>query len=115
MDGGVSATDISSIPLGMVDRIEVLTGSASAIYGSDAVSGVVNIILKKQADGLTINFRYGDTELGGGESYNLTLAGGFSRGGLNAVMGVELNEQSRCGATSAIARIRPATDRKSVE
>src|SRR3546814_192542 len=38
MDGGVSATDISSIPLGMVDRIEVLTGSASAIYGSDAVS-----------------------------------------------------------------------------
>src|SRR5690606_9661227 len=74
MDGGVSATDISSIPLGMVERIEVLTGSASAIYGSDAVSGVVNIILKKQADGLTMNFRYGDTELGGGESYNLTLA-----------------------------------------
>lgn len=93
MSGGVSATDISSIPLGMVDRIEVLTGSASAIYGSDAVSGVVNIILKKQADGLTVNFRYGDTELGGGESYNLTLAGGFSRGGLNAVVGVELNEQ----------------------
>lgn len=93
MDGGVSATDISSIPLGMVDRIEVLTGSASAIYGSDAVSGVVNIILKKQADGLTVNFRYGDTELGGGESYNLTLAGGFSRGSFNAVMGVELNEQ----------------------
>ncbi len=93
MDGGVSATDISSIPLGMVERIEVLTGSASAIYGSDAVSGVVNIILKKQADGLTMNFRYGDTELGGGESYNLTLAGGFSRGSFNAVMGVELNEQ----------------------
>ena len=93
MDGGVSATDISSIPLGMVERIEVLTGSASAIYGSDAVSGVVNIILKKQADGLTMNFRYGDTELGGGESYKLTLDGGFSRGDFNAVMGVELNEQ----------------------
>src|SRR3546814_20858641 len=40
-----------------------------------------------------LNFRYGDTELGGGESYNPTLAGGFSRGGLNAVMGLELNEQ----------------------
>ncbi|WP_449446654.1 TonB-dependent receptor domain-containing protein [Thermomonas brevis] len=93
MDGGVSATDISSIPLGMVERIEVLTGSASAIYGSDAVSGVVNIILKKQADGLTMDFRYGDTELGGGESYKLTLAGGFSRGGFNAVLGLELNEQ----------------------
>ncbi|KAF1697113.1 TonB-dependent receptor [Pseudoxanthomonas koreensis] len=93
MDGGISATDISSIPLGMVERIEVLTGSASAIYGSDAVSGVVNIILKKQADGLTMNFRYGDTQAGGGESYNLTLAGGFVRGGFNAVMGVELNEQ----------------------
>src|SRR3546814_11599430 len=39
-----------------------------------------------------LNFRYGDTELGGGESYNLTLAGGFSRGSLNAVLGVELNE-----------------------
>ena len=93
MDGGTSAADVSSIPLGMVERIEVLTGSASAIYGSDAVSGVVNIILKKHADGLTVNFRYGDTELGGGESYNLTLAGGFSRGAFSAVMGVELNEQ----------------------
>ena len=42
--GRSNFTDVSSLPLGMIDRIEVLTGSASAIYGSDAISGVVNFI-----------------------------------------------------------------------
>ncbi|MBO7941818.1 TonB-dependent receptor, partial [Streptomyces sp. S9] len=53
--GRSNFTDISNIPLGMVERIEILTGSASAIYGSDAISGVVNFILKKQADGTTVD------------------------------------------------------------
>jgi iron complex outermembrane recepter protein len=92
--GRSNFADISNIPLGMVDRIEVLTGSASAIYGSDAVSGVVNFILKKQADGTTLNFRYGDTTRGGGESYNLSLASGFARGDFNAVFGAELQNQT---------------------
>lgn len=91
--GRSNFTDISNIPLGMVDRIEVLTGSASAVYGSDAISGVVNFILKKYADGTTLDYRYGDTERGGGESHKLSLSSGFSRGDFNAVFGVELIDQ----------------------
>lgn len=91
--GRSNFTDISNIPLGMVDRIEVLTGSASAVYGSDAISGVVNFIMKDYADGTTIDFRYGDTERGGGESMKLSLSSGFSRGDFNAVYGIELLDQ----------------------
>jgi outer membrane receptor protein involved in Fe transport len=91
--GRSNFTDISNIPLGMVDRIEVLTGSASAVYGSDAISGVVNFILKKQADGTTIDYRYGDTTRGGGESHRLSLSSGVSNGPFNAVFGVELLDQ----------------------
>ncbi|TYT27562.1 TonB-dependent receptor [Luteimonas viscosa] len=91
--GRSNFTDVSSLPLGMIDRIEVLTGSASAIYGSDAISGVVNFILKKQADGLTVDYRFGQTERGDAENFRLNVSGGFSRGGLNAVLGMEYRNQ----------------------
>ena len=91
--GRSNFTDVSSLPLGMIDRIEVLTGSASAIYGSDAISGVVNFILKKQADGITVDYRYGQTERGDAESFRLNVSGGFSRGNFNAVMGAEARSQ----------------------
>ncbi|HPG94344.1 MAG TPA: TonB-dependent receptor plug domain-containing protein, partial [Dokdonella sp.] len=91
--GRSNFTDVSSIPIGMIDRIEILTGSASAVYGSDAISGVVNFILKKKADGTTVDFRYGDTERGGGESYKLNLSTGFSHNDFNLVFGAELIDQ----------------------
>ncbi|HEU4992767.1 MAG TPA: TonB-dependent receptor [Luteimonas sp.] len=91
--GRSNFTDISSIPLGMVERIEVLTGSASAVYGSDAISGVVNFVLKKNADGTTISVRRGETTRGGGDSTNVSLSSGFSRGAFNAVFGVDLVDQ----------------------
>lgn len=91
--GRSNFTDISNIPLGMIERVEVLTGSASAVYGSDAISGVVNFILKKEADGTTVDFRLGDTSRGGGESYPLSLTSGVSRGDFNAVFGMELLDQ----------------------
>ncbi len=91
--GRSNFTDISSIPLGMVERIEVLTGSASAVYGSDAVSGVVNFVLKRDADGTTVSIRRGETSRGGGDSTNLSLSTGFSRGDFSAVLGVELIDQ----------------------
>ncbi|SHE72266.1 TonB dependent receptor [Thermomonas hydrothermalis] len=86
-------TDIGNIPLGMIDRIEVLTGSASAVYGSDAMAGVINFILKKSADGTTFNYRYGDTSEGGGESHDLTVTTGFERGNFSAVLGLERIDQ----------------------
>jgi iron complex outermembrane recepter protein len=54
-----SFVDISLIPLAAIDRVEVLTDGASAIYGSDAVGGVVNIILRKNYEGVESRVRYG--------------------------------------------------------
>ncbi len=91
--GRSNFTDVSSLPLGMIDRIEVLTGSASAIYGSDAISGVVNFILKKRADGTTVDYRYGQTEVGDAVSHRLNVSSGFSRGDFNLVAGFEYRKQ----------------------
>ncbi|MEA5667092.1 TonB-dependent receptor [Stenotrophomonas sp. MH1] len=90
LNGKSNFTDVGNIPLGMIDRIEVLTGSASAVYGSDAMAGVINFILKKSTDGTTIDYRYGDTSRGGGESHDLTLTTGFDRGNFTGIVGVEL-------------------------
>jgi iron complex outermembrane receptor protein len=56
--GGTQFVDLNMVPISAVDRIEVLTDGASAIYGTDAVSGVINIILKKDYQGAEINFHY---------------------------------------------------------
>ena len=52
--GNSNFTDVSNIPVGLIERVEVLSGSASAIYGSDAIAGVVNFQLKTKADGTRI-------------------------------------------------------------
>lgn len=52
---GESTVDLSTIPAALIERVEVITGGASAIYGSDAVSGVINVILKKNFDGFSAN------------------------------------------------------------
>src|ERR1044072_7153461 len=59
--GGVtnSAADLNQIPTAMVERVEVLTGGASAVYGSDAIAGVVNFIMKKDFEGVQIDAQYG--------------------------------------------------------
>ena len=91
--GRSNFTDVSSLPLGMNDRIEVLTGSASAIYGSDAISGVVNFILKKRADGTIVDYRYGQTGHGDARSQRLNVSSGFNRGDFNLVAGFEYRRQ----------------------
>src|SRR5476651_2701875 len=88
--GNSNFTDISNLPTSLIDRVEILSGSASAIYGSDAISGVINFILKKKADGTTIDFRAGDTEDGGGESQRLQISSGYSNGNFDSVFGLEL-------------------------
>ncbi|WP_420430559.1 TonB-dependent receptor domain-containing protein [Kordiimonas sp.] len=73
---GSAAVDTNTIPAALVDRVEVITGGASAVYGADAVSGVVNLILKDDFEGLAVDGRYGVSGEGDGETYSLSLTGG---------------------------------------
>lgn len=91
--GQSNFTDISNLPVGLIDRVEVLSGSASAIYGSDAISGVVNFQLKQHADGTRIDYRYGDTQHGGGSSQRLTLTTGWDVGDFHGIIGIEATDQ----------------------
>jgi outer membrane receptor protein involved in Fe transport len=70
--------NLSAIPAAAVERIEILAGGASAIYGSDAVAGVINVIMKTYIDETSITARIGDTDNGGGQSARLQLTGGWS-------------------------------------
>ncbi len=99
LQGRSNFTDIGNIPLGMIERVEVLTGSASAIYGSDAMAGVINFILKKSADGTTIDYRYGGTSRGGGDSHKLTLTSGIERDNFSGVFGLEIQNKRPLWAT----------------
>ncbi|MBV8784736.1 MAG: Plug domain-containing protein, partial [Gammaproteobacteria bacterium] len=80
-------TSISGIPTVLVDRIDVLPGGQSSIYGSDAIAGVVNIILRKKMQGPEADLRYGWTKDGGGTQRRIGLADGFSIGNLTTVIG----------------------------
>lgn len=71
-----TAVSLGSIPAAAVERIEVMSGGASAIYGSDAVAGVVNIITKTDFNGDTIRLRGGTTTRGGGDTGQLQWSGG---------------------------------------
>ena len=73
-----NAVSMSTIPAGMIERIEVITGGASATYGSDAVTGVVNIITQSQKEGFSAKTRGGETLDGGGKEFTLDLNYGSS-------------------------------------
>jgi outer membrane receptor protein involved in Fe transport len=78
--------DLDTIPLGLIDHIEVTTDGASAIYGADAVAGVINIILKKNWTGSELRTTYKDSSHGGGRERQVTLTSGISRGKLNVTL-----------------------------
>lgn len=71
-----SAVDLNMIPAAMVDRIEVVTGGAAAIYGADAVTGAVNVITKRDIDGLEISATSGISEHGDASETSVSLATG---------------------------------------
>lgn len=85
-DGASQAVDISAIPLAAVERLEVITDGASAIYGSDAVAGVANVILRPDFKGLAAEARLGAATEGGYFQQQYGLVGGarWSSGGFMA-------------------------------
>lgn len=82
-----NAVDTNSLPTGLIERVDVLTGGAAAIYGADAVSGVVNFILNDDFEGLQLTVT-GDVPSGGGETINADLIAGTEiHGGRGHVVG----------------------------
>jgi iron complex outermembrane recepter protein len=77
---GSAGTDINAIPIAAIERIEVLRDGASAQYGSDAIAGVINIILNDQQDGGFVNGEVGQTTKGDGETFRVGANGGFALG-----------------------------------
>jgi len=70
--------DINNIPLAAIKRVDILKDGASATYGSDAIAGVINIILRDDMEGAEIAVKYGDTTDGGGEEKNISIVWGNS-------------------------------------
>lgn len=75
---GSSAVDLNAIPTDFIERVELLTGGASAAYGSDAVAGVVNIITKRNYNGLTLDAQGGESSKGDSEKRKVALTFGTS-------------------------------------
>jgi len=69
---GLLAVDVNTIPTAAIDRVEVITGGAAAVYGADAIAGVVNFIPKKNFAGLELNTRYGTTQEGDGNETSVS-------------------------------------------
>jgi iron complex outermembrane recepter protein len=69
--------DINSIPLAAVERIEVLKDGASAVYGADAVAGVVNLILRRDYTGMEVTAAIGTSQRSDGQAFNASIAGGW--------------------------------------
>jgi iron complex outermembrane receptor protein len=86
-------TDLSTIPAAMIERIEVLKDGASSIYGSDAIAGVVNIILKKSMEGGTASAYVGQNDKGDGKTKDYSLSYGTSTDKTSLMFGLSHSDQ----------------------
>jgi iron complex outermembrane receptor protein len=90
-------TDISTIPISAIDHIDVLTDGASAIYGSEAIAGVINIVLKKDSEGLETAARFGSAHGFSTDGGNLQLGHRWTNGG--ATIGADFSHQDTLDAS----------------
>ncbi len=74
----ISVPDLNSLPISMIDRVEVLRDGASSVYGADAIGGVINFITKRNFEGLQFDGNFGASEHGGGDLYSITGTAGFN-------------------------------------
>jgi iron complex outermembrane receptor protein len=99
--GSGSTVDLNSIPLSAIERIEVLTDGASALYGSDAIAGVVNFILKRGQQDTQISLRYNQPQKKGGASANASVSTGFGdldKNGFNVLLAFSHDAQKQLKA-----------------
>lgn len=103
--GVPSATDLNTIPSGLIDRVEVLQEGASPIYGSDAIAGVINIITKRRQEGFQASAQVGLYEEGDGLTQDYDLTWGAETGGTSIVAGVSyVKQQSVFASDREISR-----------
>jgi iron complex outermembrane receptor protein len=88
-----SVQDLNQIPLAAVERIEILSDGASAIYGTDAIGGVVNVITRKNFNGVQFNYGSGNPEIAGGDTRELSLLMGTSGSLGRLFAGASLNKR----------------------
>ena len=89
------AIDLNVIPMAMIEGVDVITGGASAVYGSDAMAGVVNFRLRQHFSGIQLSYQHGATTSGYGpeDSVTVLMGGNFDRNRGNAVVDLEYNER----------------------
>lgn len=85
---GEGVPDVNMIPPALIENVEIVTGGASAAYGSDAIAGVVNFRLRRSFDGIEFGGRWGQTSRGDGDEYDLSITAGTPfADGRGSVMG----------------------------
>ena len=94
-----STVDLSVIPPSMIERVETITGGASAVYGSDALAGVVNFILKRDFEGIQVDAREGISGQGDGEEthFDATIGGNFGNDKGNATVTINYDHRVSIG------------------
>jgi iron complex outermembrane receptor protein len=91
--GGGGTVNLNLIPFSAVDRVEIIPDGASAVYGSDAVAGVVNVVLKKGYDGLRVSGRYGDRDRDEGTEESISFLAGASNDRGSVTFGLEYDRK----------------------
>ena len=102
-----NTVDISQIPVSAIDRVEILTDGASALYGSDAVAGVVNIITKREFSGFEIDGRSTGISHGKTPDYGADIVGGYSWGSGGLVAGADYQKDNPLFARNRSFTILP--------
>lgn len=109
-DAVTGAVDINLIPMAAVERIEILKDGASAIYGSDALGGVVNIITRKDFSGTQVSFTQTTPTMPGGRKDEISLVNGFNARRLNMVNVVQYRDNA-----ATFSRDRPWSNNQKSE
>jgi iron complex outermembrane receptor protein len=92
---GLLVVDLNTIPSAAIERVEVITGGAAAVYGADAIAGVVNFILKRDFEGVDINLQYGLSQEGDGQetTFNGLFGSNFSDDRGNVMLGLDYSRR----------------------